>query len=206
MSNGRIDGDKPEWEEDGAVQYDATRRVARKRKEERMREEYVRLGGGLKGLRWIERGAERSEGSRAREAERKTDRQIDRERGRRGERGNTRERGRMVPTLTRSIGYVSVAHQLFGNEDELGEEGMAGRFGVVENDVGGRRHVAHTPSRRRLRLPGAYQPPSIISMQISIFYPVFPKFMQTSTTRYPFYRPVHRSHCHLSGSLTENYT
>lgn len=41
-------------------------------------------------------------------------------------------------------------------------------------------HVAHTPSRRRLRLRGAYQPPSIISMRISIFYPVFPKFMQTS--------------------------
>lgn len=43
-----------------------------------------------------------------------------------------------------------------------------------------RRHVAHTPSRRRLRLRGAYQPPSIISMRISIFHPVFPKFMQTS--------------------------
>lgn len=39
---------------------------------------------------------------------------------------------------------------------------------------------AHTPSRRRLRLRGAYQPPSIISMRISIFHPVFPKFMQTS--------------------------
>lgn len=59
--------------------------------------------------------------------------------------------------------------------------GMAGRFGAVENGVGGRRHVARTPSRRRLRLRGAYQPPSIISMQISIFYPVFPKFMQTSS-------------------------
>lgn len=41
-------------------------------------------------------------------------------------------------------------------------------------------HKAHTPSRRRLRLRGAYQPPSIISMRISIFHPVFPKFMQTS--------------------------
>lgn len=53
-----------------------------------------------------------------------------------------------------------------------------------------RRHVAHTPSRRRLRLRGAYQPPSIISMRISIFHPVFPKFMQTSGAR-----PLHLRSC-----------
>lgn len=136
-----------------------------------MREEYVQLGGGLKGSRWIERvharGAEWSEGSRVREIER-------------GLGGGWGKDGEAL-TPTRNIRYASVAHQLFGNGDELGEGGIAGRFGAVENGVGGRRHVAHTPSRRRLRLRGAYQPPSIISMQISIFYPVFPKFMQTSS-------------------------
>lgn len=84
------------------------------------------------------------------------------------------------------------AHQLFGKRERMsreekggGREGMAGseavENGCTRGGRGGRRHVAHTPSRRRLRLRGAYQPPSIISMQISIFHPVFPKFMQTSS-------------------------
>lgn len=61
-----------------------------------------------------------------------------------------------------------------------------------------RRHVAHTPSRRRLRLRGAYQPPSIISMRISIFYPVFPKFMQTSG-------PSSTLHSHPPSALRPNH-
>lgn len=90
-------------------------------------------------------------------------------------------RGRSaVPTPTRSIRYTS-AYELLGNGDESKEEGWP-VWGGRKWCWGGRRHVAHTPSRRRLRLRGAYQPPSIISMRISIFHPVFPKFMQTSDT------------------------
>lgn len=63
----------------------------------------------------------------------------------------------------------------------VGERVGAGRAGLWNGGGRERRHVAHTPSRRRLRLRGAYQPPSIISMRISIFHPVFPKFMQTSS-------------------------
>lgn len=103
------------------------------------------------------------------------------------------ERGRSaVPTPTRSIRYTS-AYELLGNGDESKEEGWP-VWGGRKWCWGGRRHVAHTPSRRRLRLRGAYQPPSIISMRISIFHPVFPKFMQTSDTSFLY--PV-------TGSLVE---
>ena len=51
---------------------------------------------------------------------------------------------------------------------------------LTDTEIDMYRAEAYTPSRRRLRLRGAYQPPSIISMRISIFHPVFPKFMQTS--------------------------
>lgn len=75
VSNGRIDGDKPEGGKGvrGAVRCDPAlpgASLAGGRKSVRMREEYVRLGG-LKGSRWIERvcarETERSEGSRVRE-------------------------------------------------------------------------------------------------------------------------------------------
>lgn len=59
---------------------------------------------------------------------------------------------------------------------------------------------AYTPSRRRLRLRGAYRPPSIISMRISIFHPVFPKFMQTSESVLPRSRgPAIASHPRTGG-------
>ena len=67
--------------------------------------------------------------------------------------------------------------------EETRERGDGQKEGGRKSRGGLCRHVAHTPSRRRLRLRGAYQPPSIISMRISIFLPVFPKFMQTSIPR-----------------------
>lgn len=89
------------------VRPGASRRIARKRKIERI---YAR--GVCTARRRVERVA--------------MDRE--RERGRGGE-------GALTPT--RNIRYASVAHQLFGNGDELGEGRIAGRFGAVENGVGG---------------------------------------------------------------------
>lgn len=115
---------------------------------------------------------------------------ITREEGRR--RGSTAVRGRgggrarrvYPPTPARSIRVHGYTRAFRARRKGRGVRGMAGPRGWTGMGRGGgreRRHVAHTPSRRRLRLRGAYQPPSIISMRISIFHPVFPKFMQTSS-------------------------
>lgn len=80
----------------------ASRRVARKRKEEhiRTREEYVQLDGGF-GRVVVDRKREK-----------------EREGGWEEEGGREREDERgAAPTPTRSIRYTS-AHQLFGNGDE----------------------------------------------------------------------------------------